>query len=340
MSLRPFSDHQRGLFISVDGPSGAGKSTIVQHLAQLLVAAGEEVHVTAEPSSGPIGALCRELTETTAGHALACLYAADRYHHLEAEVRPNIEAGRVVLSDRYLPSALVMQRFDRIDPVFLWRLNAEADRPDLAVILGADPEVVSERLQERGPHNRFQLSPGSSHAEVHFYRQATERLIQAGFDVLRVDVNRQPPEQSAALIRDRLLTFFRPGGGVSGHGRDDDLTDVEREIDALHRLAAVQGADLTQGFAHLLAPDLAQLSEAKNGEERRRTAKIRRTPDPTGTLGGHRVSGRDAGSRQRGSNVTVWCPRGDLNPHALLRALAPQASASTNSATRTSAREL
>jgi dTMP kinase len=55
MTLRPFSDHQRGLFISVDGPSGAGKSTVVQHLAQMLVAAGETVHVTAEPSTGPIG---------------------------------------------------------------------------------------------------------------------------------------------------------------------------------------------------------------------------------------------------------------------------------------------
>jgi dTMP kinase len=37
---RPFSDHQRGLFISIDGPSGAGKSTLVRHLAQLLVTAG------------------------------------------------------------------------------------------------------------------------------------------------------------------------------------------------------------------------------------------------------------------------------------------------------------
>jgi thymidylate kinase len=41
MELRPFSDHQRGLFISIDGPGKAGKSTIVHHLAQLLVAAGE-----------------------------------------------------------------------------------------------------------------------------------------------------------------------------------------------------------------------------------------------------------------------------------------------------------
>lgn len=210
MSLGPFSDHQRGLFVSVDGPGGAGKSTIVQHLAQLLVAAGEEVHVTAEPSAGPIGILCRELTETTTGHALACLYAADRYHHLEAEVRPNIRAGRVVLTDRYIPSGLVMQRFDGVDPAFLWELNVQSDRPDLAVILEADPEVISERLHERGPHNRFQLSPGSSHAETHFYRQATERLIQAGFDVLRVDVNKRSPEQSAALIRDRLLTLKEP----------------------------------------------------------------------------------------------------------------------------------
>jgi dTMP kinase len=89
MKFRPFSDRQRGVFVSVDGPSGAGRSTIVHHVAQLLVPTGEDAHVTAEPSTGPIGALCRELIETTIGHALACLYAADRCHHLDAEVRPN-----------------------------------------------------------------------------------------------------------------------------------------------------------------------------------------------------------------------------------------------------------
>ncbi len=58
------------------------------------------------------------------------------------------------------------------------------------------------------PHNRFQLTPGSSNAEVQFYRQATEHLIQAGFDVLRVDCNQRAPEQSAAFIRDRLNAWF------------------------------------------------------------------------------------------------------------------------------------
>lgn len=208
MRLRPSSSANRGTFVTLDGPSGAGKSTVVRHLAQMLVASGKDVHVTAEPSSGLIGDLCRALTETVTGHALACLYAADRYHHVETEIRPIVEAGKIVISDRYVPSALVMQRFDGVDPAFLWDLNSKADRPDLAVILQADPEVIAERLNDRGPHNRFQLIPGSSHSEVDFYRQATERLTEAGFDVFTVDCNHRPPEQVAACIRDRLLPFF------------------------------------------------------------------------------------------------------------------------------------
>ncbi len=137
MRLRPFSDHRRGLFVTIDGPSGAGKSTTVAHLAQLLTATGEQVHVTAEPSAGPIGKLAREVTDTLAGPAPACLYAADRYHHLDTDIRPRLESGELVICDRYVPSGLVMQRFDGVDPAFLWDLNSAADRPDLAVILEA-----------------------------------------------------------------------------------------------------------------------------------------------------------------------------------------------------------
>jgi dTMP kinase len=200
--------HSRGLFVSVDGPSAAGKSTIVEHLAQLLVTQGEEVHVTQEPSGGPIGELCRELTETTTGHALACLYAADRYHHVESEIRPQTEAGKVVISDRYVPSGLVMQRFDGLDLPFLWSLNERAELPDLAVILSANPDTVAQRLVERGPHNRFQLTPDSSKAEVGFYFEATERLIRAGWGVLVVDVNNRPPEQAAAQVAERLMILL------------------------------------------------------------------------------------------------------------------------------------
>lgn len=199
------SDRQgRGLFVSIDGPSGAGKSTIVQHLAQLLVAEGHDILVTAEPSDGPIGVLARELTETVHGHALACLYAADRYHHIRVEIEPSLRAGQTVISDRYIPSGLVMQRFDGVSSGFLWLLNAEALRPDLMVVLEADADVIAGRLWDRGPHNRFQARPGSSQAEIEFYHQATAELIGAGFPVLRVNCNDRAPEQSAALIRSHL----------------------------------------------------------------------------------------------------------------------------------------
>jgi dTMP kinase len=202
------SSRHRGLFVSVDGPSAAGKSTIVEHLAQLLVAAGEEVIVTAEPSGGPIGSLCRQLTESVTGYALAALYAADRYHHVGVEIRPHTEAGRTVISDRYVPSSLVMRRFDGLDLPFLWQLNERADKPDLAVILDGSPEVIARRLHERGAHNRFQLTPDSSAAEVGFYREATERLIRGGFTVMVADVSRKPPEQTAALIAERLSSLL------------------------------------------------------------------------------------------------------------------------------------
>lgn len=182
----PYSEGRRGLFVSIDGPSGARKSTIVQHLAQLLVAAGHDVHVTAEPSAGPIGELCRQLTDDVTGQALACLYTADRYRHLEHEVRPMLAVGRTVISDRYVASGLVMQRLDGLDLEYLWQLNARVDRPNLAVILDADPEVISERLVARGTHNRLQELPSSSEDEVRYYRDATQHLLRAGFDVMRM----------------------------------------------------------------------------------------------------------------------------------------------------------
>jgi dTMP kinase len=214
MNLRLCSNSGSGVFVTIDGPSGAGKTTIVHHLAQLLVAQGEHVYVTAEPSAGPIGKLCHELTETVSGHALACLYAADRYHHVATEIRPYLAAGDIVISDRYVASGLVIQRFDDVAPEFLWQLNEHVDRPDLAVILDADPHVISERLHERGPHNRFQHVPGSSHTEVSYYREAAERLVAASFKVLRVDCGERPPEQIAASIRDRLLPLLATSRAV------------------------------------------------------------------------------------------------------------------------------
>jgi dTMP kinase len=204
-----------GLFLSVDGPSGVGKSDTVRELSRVLTDEGKVVHVTCEPSDGPIGKLARELTDTVHGNALACLYAADRYHHLDTEIVPHLEAGEVVITDRYIPSALVMQQLDGVDPDYLWRINAKARKPDLAVILDADPLVVAERLRSKGPHNRLQRLPSSSQIEWHHYRQISQRLTDAGWMVHRIDCTAITTGDITYSIRERLRELAATATGES-----------------------------------------------------------------------------------------------------------------------------
>lgn len=193
-----------GRFVSVDGPSGVGKTTTVHALARLLRDKAQTVHVTAEPSDGPIGQLARDLTETVQGIALACLYAADRYQHLTSEVGPHLRGGETVITDRYVPSALVMQQLDGVDLDYLCRINARASRPDLAVILDADPVVVAKRLRDKGPHNRLQKLPSSAHTEWHHYREVHRRLVEAGWTVERIDCSATSVADVASLIEQRM----------------------------------------------------------------------------------------------------------------------------------------
>jgi dTMP kinase len=196
--------HPKGLLISVDGPGGVGKTTTVEHLAALLTDAGQLVHRTAQPSTGPIGVLARELVPTAGGAVLACLFAADRYHHLDSEIRPRLTGGHIVLCDRYLASGLVVQRADGLDLAFLAAVNAHADPPDLAVILTADPATIARRLTERGVHNRYQGAAVHAAAENAHYDQAATHLDHSGVAVLHIDTTHNPPDHVAAMIAAQL----------------------------------------------------------------------------------------------------------------------------------------
>ena len=97
-----------------------------------------------------------------------------------------------------------MQQLDGVDPDFLWRINAKATKPDLAVILDAAPDVVAQRLTERGPHNRLQKLPSSSRIEWHHYRDVTRQLINTGWTVQQIDCSHTTVSQVARMVRDRL----------------------------------------------------------------------------------------------------------------------------------------
>lgn len=194
-----------GVFVSVDGPSGVGVSTTVRALGERLRTAGVPLHLTSEPSETDIGALARARVHVdTSGPALACLFAADRYQRLEAEIRPRLAAGDVVVSDRYVPTGLVMQRLDGVELDFLQAINALTDPPDLAVILTADPDKIAERLQRGGLRSRYHSRPDVSVQETALYRDASLALAAAGVQVLRLETSLYPPDTLASMICTRI----------------------------------------------------------------------------------------------------------------------------------------
>ncbi|WP_198357254.1 dTMP kinase [Streptomyces fildesensis] len=198
----------RGLFVTIDGPGGVGKSTVLERLRHRLVADGVHVHATAEPSHTRLGDLARHGTETFRGMSLACLVAADRYHHVETEITPAVEGGAVVLCDRYIGSSLVLQRLDGLSVETIWALNRDALRPDLSVILNADPDVIRERLTARGTHSRFEKAPESVAKEPGLFTEAATFMDEVGFRTLAIDCTSRNPERTAELISAEIAALL------------------------------------------------------------------------------------------------------------------------------------
>ena len=198
----------RGLLVTIDGPGGAGKSTLARRTAEQLSAAGIPATATAQPSTGPMGVLARQHTHELRGLALACLVAADRYHHLDTHIRPALAAGQVVICDRYVASSYVLQALDGVDQAFIQHINAHADPPDLAVFLHCDPGELQRRLTVRGSHGRFEDTPGISHAETARFHEAALLLKQAGIPTLHLDSTSHNPDFLSSQLTSTIRALW------------------------------------------------------------------------------------------------------------------------------------
>lgn len=197
-----------GFFIALEGGDGAGKSTQAEALAEWIRGKGHEVVLTREPGATPVGKRLRSilLDVSSAGlshRAEALLYAADRAEHVDTVVRPALERGAVVVSDRYIDSSVAYQGAGRdLSPTEIARINRWATNglvPHLTVLLDVAPEAARERFTEAP--DRLESEPAEFHARVR-----SGFLTLAAADpgrYLVVDAG-QEPEAVTTVVRHRL----------------------------------------------------------------------------------------------------------------------------------------
>lgn len=199
---------RRGRFLVLEGLDGAGTTTQAAILASRLAALGRRVHLTSEPSRGPVGKLLRRaLRGTIAGgrpldqRALALLFAADRIDHLASEVEPRLASGVDVVSDRYALSSLAYQSAATGDLAWVEVLNREAPAPDLTIFLEVRPAVALRRRYAASAEREIFEVPAFQRRVAAAYRRALRRLRARGERVAVVDGEADLEAVADAVVR-------------------------------------------------------------------------------------------------------------------------------------------
>ncbi|MFE2017543.1 dTMP kinase [Streptomyces sp. NPDC059499] len=258
-----------GFFLVLEGGDGAGKSTQVEALAEWIRAKGHEVVVTREPGATPVGQRLRSilLDVSSAGlsnRAEALLYAADRAEHVDSVVRPALERGAIVISDRYIDSSVAYQGAGRdLSPTEIARISRWATSglvPHLTVLLDVAPETARERFTEAP--DRLESEPAEFHNRVR-----SGFLTLAAADPSRylvVDAG-QEPETITTVVRHRLDRLL-PLSEAEVRAQEEARRAAEEEA----RRKAEEEAARKAEEERLERERQAQLAKLRAEEEERR----------------------------------------------------------------------
>jgi len=208
-----------GLFIVVEGPEGAGKSTLVRSLATRLLATGRQVVTVREPGGTPVAEAARKVAlkfphEMAPAAELFLFLAAraDLVHHV---IRPALDAGQVVLADRFELSTMAYQVAGGGLPA---GEVAEANRlatgglvPDITLVLDVPVAVGRDRQRAaRKVQDRFERQDDGFHRRVlEAYRNAS------GAGVVHLDATQSKQAVSDAAWREVLAVTALSTRGVS-----------------------------------------------------------------------------------------------------------------------------
>ena len=175
------------MFITFEGIEGTGKSTQITRVKEYFEAQGKEVFLTLEPGGSRVGQELRKMLLHVDNKDLTpitelFLYLADRAQHISQVIRPELEAGKVVLCDRFADSTVVYQGYGRgLDTTMLRQLNDVAVDglwPDLTIVLDIDPEIGLKRATLRNIEDGIAKEEGRFEAEhISFHRRIREGYL-------------------------------------------------------------------------------------------------------------------------------------------------------------------
>jgi len=165
------------LFITFEGPEGAGKTTVIKKIAERLAQQNIDVLATREPGGIEIAEKIRTIILNPAHTAMderteALLYAAARSQHYFEKVRPALDAGKLVICDRFIDSSLAYQGYARgigVDEVLSINEFAIGKKlPDLTILFDISPEVGLARIHAHGDRevNRLDVESLAFHEKV------------------------------------------------------------------------------------------------------------------------------------------------------------------------------
>jgi dTMP kinase len=205
-----------GHFIVLEGIDGSGTTTHCTLLADRLTRKGLPVHITREPSDGPVGVLIRQILTgrvVVPGHhgahppswaMMATLFAADRLDHLEAEIVPNLTDGVSILCDRYDYSSVAYQTVSSgggpEEAKWVRELNRRARRPDLAIVLDVEPHVAAQRRGSRSGSPELYETDGMQAELAAFYSTIDELFPDDR--ICHIDANRDVQSVAEAIWKE------------------------------------------------------------------------------------------------------------------------------------------
>ncbi|MBQ9960676.1 MAG: dTMP kinase [Firmicutes bacterium] len=204
----------KGLFISIEGPDGSGKSTQIENIKRFFAEKNMEIVFTREPGGTAIGEKIRELildrtytemdsmTETL-------LYAAARAQHVAQVIRPAIEAGKIVICDRFVDSSIAYQGYGRKLGSSVEEINkfaVDGCMPDVTFLMKLDPRVGRGRIDEK-VQDRLEMEKDAFHLAVfegylELEKQYPDRILgidaSRTIDQIKLDIY----EKLEALLKD------------------------------------------------------------------------------------------------------------------------------------------